>query len=348
MFDNPLGGFLDSPHFVGTGARRQLQARVLVLVCLIVGAAGCTPRRAPDQVAGQGPSRVPETPARTPGKQPGKPEESLTSGRISVVCSPELVGILERERAVFDSLYPGATIELKAGSSSAAVRSLFAAECDLAVISRELDPVERSAAVRGGLELEGYRFARDGVALVVHPGNRVENAALDQVRGIFEGTLKGWEGLGGGAGEIEPVIQAPTSDIMAFFTAKVLDGGPIRAPVVYGATDSGVVSYVKQHPGAIGVVSMAWAERGAKPLRLATLRGLTYRKPDAETVHEGVYPLARDMNLYVRPKGPPLANGFITFITSRDGQVIVRDLGLVPTAVPVRFVRRSPMMGSHR
>jgi hypothetical protein len=54
------------------------------------------------------------------------------------------------------------------------------------------------------------------------------------------------------------------------------------------------------------------------------------------------------MNLYVRPKGPPLANGFITFITSHEGQVIVRDQGLVPTAVPIRFVRRSPMVGSHR
>jgi phosphate transport system substrate-binding protein len=298
--------------------------RALVLLCLVAITVGCSPSRAPAPV-----------------------EDSLTSGRISVVSAPEVQGILERERAAFDSLYPGATIQLRGGGSSEAIRALFAADCDLAAISRELEPAERGAAMRGGLELEGYRFARDGVALVVNPSNGVENVALDEIRDIYRGSVTDWNALGGKGDRIQPVIQAPESDIMAYFGAKVMSGEPIRAAVVYEKSDSGVVAYVARHPGAVGMVSMAWSERGVKPLRLATLKGLPYWKPDAETVHRGDYPLSRDMNLYVRPKGPPLANGLITFITSREGQAIVRDVGLVPTAVPVRFVRRSPMMGSH-
>jgi len=316
---------LDFPHFGVLGTGWRYPVRVLVLACLAAGLAGCSSRRAPAPV-----------------------EDSLTSGRISVVCSPEVRGILERERAVFDSLYPGATIELREGRSSEGIRALFAAECDLAAISRELEPVERSAAMRGGLELEGYRFARDGVALVVHTRNVVENVELGEVRGVFGGSITGWGALGGAGERIQPVIQAPESDIMAFFTAKVMEGEPIRAPVVYETSDSGVVAYVTRHPGAMGIVSMAWCERGVRPLRLATLKGLSYWRPDAETVHRGDYPLSRDMNLYVRPTGPALANGLITFITSRDGQAIVRDAGLVPTAVPVRFVRRSPLLGTHK
>lgn len=325
MFDKRRNDFLDSSHFVVPGTGWTKPVRVLILACLAAGAAGCSPPRAPGSV-----------------------EDSLTSGRISVVCSPDVLGIVGRERAAFDSLYPGAAIELKEGTSSEGVRALFAAECDLAVISRELEPHERGAALRGGLELEGYRFARDGVALVVHPGNRVENVALDEIRGVFAGTVERWDALGGAGERIQPVIQSPGSDIMAFFTAKVMNEVPMRAPVVYQASDSGVVDYVARHPGAIGVVSMAWSERGVKPLRLATLKGLSYWRPDAEAVHRGDYPLARDMNLYVRPTGPALANGLVTFITSREGQTIVRDAGLVPTAVPVRFVRRSPLMGSHK
>jgi hypothetical protein len=34
-------------------------------------------------------------------------------------------------------------------------------------------------------------------------------------------------------------------------------------------------------------------------------------------------------------------------VTSQEGQAIVHQHGLVPTAVPVRFVRRSPMLGEH-
>jgi hypothetical protein len=49
----------------------------------------------------------------------------------------------------------------------------------------------------------------------------------------------------------------------------------------------------------------------------------------------------------VRAAGAKLANGLITFVTSIDGQRIVQQAGYVPTAVPVRFVRRSPLLGTH-
>ena len=75
---------------------------------------------------------------------------------------------------------------------------------------------------------------------------------------------------------------------------------------------------------------------------------IVYLLPDPEAVYKGSYPLTRFFNLYVRSKGRRLANGFITFVTSRDGQALVHDSGLVPTSVPVRFVRRSPMLSTHR
>src|SRR5262249_13455698 len=159
------------------------------------------------------------------------------------------------------------------------------------------------------------------------------------------GEVTTWKALGGTDAAIQPVVQAPESDIMAFFAQRVMNGMAMRAAAVYEVSDSQVVAYVSRHPAAVGFVSMAWADRRAKPLRLAWLKGLAYRRPDAEAVYGGEYPLTRTMTLYVRPRGPAMANGFITFVTSRDGQTLVRDGGLVPTAVPVRFVRRSPMRG---
>jgi phosphate transport system substrate-binding protein len=275
-------------------------------------------------------------------------EDTLTSGRISVVCAPEVQSIIAREVAAFDSLYPAAQITVRSGSSRDAVQALFAAQCDLAAITRDLEPDERGAAARGGLALEGYRFARDGVALVVHPSNAVENIALEDLRGIYQGVVKTWRALGGAASTIEPVIQPPGSDMAAYFEQRVMNGEPVLAPVAYETSDSGVVDFVTHHRGAIGFVSMAWADRGAKALRLASLKGLGYWRPDPEAVYRGEYPLTRHMSLYARSPGPALANGLITFVTSREGQVVVHDGGLVPTAVPVRFVRRSPMVGSHK
>jgi len=274
-------------------------------------------------------------------------EDTVTSGRILIVCATEAMTLIARGRDAFVEHYPEAAIEVRAAPSRDGIRSLFAAECDLAVITRELEPSERGAAVRGGLELEGYRFARDAVVMVVHPGNRMENMALEELRRVYDGRTLRWSELGGADLAIEPVIQQPEADVTEFFVQHVMNGQPIRARARYESSDSTVVAAVASRPGAIGYVSLAWADRGAKALRLASLAGLPYHKPDAESVYRGDYPLTRFLNLYARPDSPRLANGFITFMTSIEGQRIVRESGLIPTTVPVRFVRRSGMQSTH-
>jgi phosphate transport system substrate-binding protein len=280
-------------------------------------------------------------------RRPGVVEDSLTSGRITIVCAPEARDLIVRERDAFQALYPQASIEVRTGSSRDAVGALFAARCGAGVITRELAPEERAAAVRGGLELEGYRFARDALVAVVHPSNPVQNISLPQLRGIYTGEVREWSQLAGARQAIRPVVQPVESDVTAFFIEEVMGGEPIGARVLTEVSDSGVVARVAQDPQALGYVTLAWAERGVRPLRLSPLNGLAYTRPDAQTVYGGQYPLCRLFNYYVRAGQPLLANGFVTFITSTGGQRIVHEAGYVPTSVPVRFVRRSPMFKSH-
>jgi phosphate transport system substrate-binding protein len=274
-------------------------------------------------------------------------EDSHTSGRISGVCTTEGWQLIARERDAFTRLYPDARLDFQVGSSREALRALFAAESDLAMISRELSVDERGAAVRGGLELEGYRFARDAVVLVVHPANPIENVSLEDVRDIYAVPGARWKALGGADRPVVPVVQPVESDIVEFFGDEVMGEAAWSAPALSAGSDSEVVERVLQDRDAIGFVSLAWAGRGAKVLRVASTRGMPYWKPDLEAVYRGDYPLTRFFNFYVRTGGKRLASGFITFVTSRDGQKIVHESGLVPTSVPVRFVRRSPMQSTH-
>jgi len=264
-----------------------------------------------------------------------------------MVCASEAGALMAREREAFQTLYPDARIDQRDSTSRDAIRALFAAEGDVAVITRDLAPEERAAAVRGRLELEGYRFARDAVVMVVHPGNPVENLTVDELKRIYDGEAKRWSEFGGRDVAILPVVQPETADITECFVQQVTSGVSIQARSIPARGDSEVVATVLREPGAVGYVSLAWADRGARALRLASLKGLAYWKPDLEAVYRGEYPLTRFFNLYVRPSGRPLANGLITFVTSIDGQRLVQESGFVPTAVPVRFVRRSPLLGTH-
>jgi phosphate transport system substrate-binding protein len=283
----------------------------------------------------------------SPRSGPGAVEDSTTSGRISVVCAPEAYDLVSRERSAFRELYPRANIELRVGSSREAVAALFAAQGDLAVIARELEVEERRAEVQGRVALEGYRFARDAVVMIVNEANPVENMAIEDIRRIYRGSVSRWSEVGGTNAEVVPVFQRPGSDLAQFFVQQVMGEEPMEAHAMYAASDSEVVAIVHRDPRAIGFVSLAAAPGAPRVLRLATLTGLPYVKPDLETVYRGEYPLTRYYNLYVRERGSRLAKGFITFFTSLDGQRMVRDFGLVPTSVPVRFVRRSPMLSTH-
>jgi phosphate transport system substrate-binding protein len=283
-----------------------------------------------------------------PRSGPGRVEDSLTSGRILVVCSADARDLIARERDAFRALYPQADVELREGTSRQAVGALFAAQCDLAVLTRELLPEERAAATRGKLELEGYTVARDAVLAIVNPANPVENITVQELRAVYRGEVTRWSELGGPDRPIHVVIQPPASDITAFFVEAVMSGEPVAAASIYETADSTVAARVRSDRDAIGYVTLACPATGCRPLRVAALPGMRYWTPDLEAVHNGNYPLTRAVYNYVRAGGHPLANGFITYITSRDGQQIVHEAGLVPTSVPVRFVRRSPMQSSHR
>src|SRR5512134_3868327 len=120
VFDKRREASVNSLHFGVQGTGRRHSAQVLILVGLAaVCVSDCSPTRAPGTV-----------------------EDTLTSGRISVVCAPEVQSIIGREVAAFDSLYPGAEIAVRSGSSREAVEALFADRCDLAVITRDLEPDE--------------------------------------------------------------------------------------------------------------------------------------------------------------------------------------------------------------
>jgi phosphate transport system substrate-binding protein len=316
--------FLNSTHFVyrSAGWPFNLPASLL-LACALLTLPGCT-RPSARQV-----------------------EDSETSGRIKVVSVPETEALVIRETAAFRRAYPQAMFDVAAGSSREAVKALLEERADLAVLTRELEPEERSVMVKGGMELEGYRFARDAICVIVHPGNPVEHIAADDLRRIYLGQLGDWSALGGRAGRIQPVVRTSGSDVMESFLQRVMGGDAPTAPAIRAASDSEVVARVLGEPNAIGFVSMAWAERGARLLRVSTLNGMPYWKADAERVYTGEYPLTRYCNLYVRSRGPKLANGLVTFVSSMEGQKIVHEANLVPTAVPVRFARRSPMLDAH-
>lgn len=320
---------LDSTDFVvpGPGRSRLLPARGLVAPCLAaLLAGGC---------------------ARPNASRPV--EDTETSGRISIASAPDVRELTDSEIRAFRATYPQATLVLREPESSAQVVSaLLAGRADVAVTGRELEQEERDMARRNGIELEGHRIAQDAMCLVVPAANPVQNVTLGELQRVWRGEAADWAALGGRDGRILPVLPPLSSDLARAFVQRVMAGEPVRAPAMIEASDSAVAARVAATAGAIGVVPLALASRpGLRTLRVAPVEGTPYVDPDMESVHDGSYPLTRYISLFIRTHGQRLAGGFVTFVASQPGQQLVLASGRVPAAVPIRFVRRSPLLSTH-
>ena len=203
-------------------------------------------------------------------------------------------------------------------------------------------------ARKGGIEVEGHRIALDALCIVVPANNPVENITVGELQKIGAGEITDWAELGGRSQRIVPVLPPLHSDRARAFVQRVMGGGPLRAAARMETSDSAVALRVTATPGGIGIVPLALATNEAlRVLKVAAVEGTPYVLPDMETVHDGTYPLTHPVNLYLRTTRPRLAGGWLTFVTSQPGQELVLASGRVPTSVPLRFVRRSPMLGSH-
>jgi phosphate transport system substrate-binding protein len=281
------------------------------------------------------------------GSDGSESRNEFTRGTITVVSEPFVEPVVRETAELFSGLYPEASIEVRQAPVRGAMTALFAAQAELAVIGRELAEEEREVAREAGLAVTAHRGARDGVAIVVHRDNLVEQLAFDDLRGIFTGKITSWSTLGGKAQQIVPVIQSPEAGIYQFFADRVMAGEEISAPAVVTVDDSTVAAIVSRDPGAVGIVSLPFADRGVRALKISRLKGLPYVDLDARSVYEDSYPLTRFVNIVTREPELPLAGGFITFMCGEEGQRLVKEMGLVPATAPVTFSIRTPTVPAH-
>lgn len=138
------------------------------------------------------------------------------------------------------------------GGSSAGVACATGGTCDIGTSSRD------QKAGEGG---DWTPFAKDAISVIVNPylsSHGVHNLTLDQVKGIFLGTIRNWHSVGGPNATILVYQRAATSGTESKF--KELFLGNTNATICCNApseASNGLMrTVVAQHHFGIGFVSM--------------------------------------------------------------------------------------------
>jgi phosphate transport system substrate-binding protein len=231
--------------------------------------------------------------------------------------------------AAYMKAKPGKTVTVTGGGSSTGIAALINGSTDVANASRIMKGSEVDKAKARGFVPFEVPVARDGLAIIVNPRNPLKSISMDQLKGIYSGSVKNWNQIGGPNQAIVTIGRDSSSGTYGFFQDTVLKSGPYRADMQTTPSTNAIGQTVAQDAGAIGYVGVAYAKAfGDRVKVLAVSRGSGPAvEPTEDNVRNGKYPLWRYLYMYTRGKPSGAAKEFIDWVRSSGGQQVVEQVG---------------------
>lgn len=254
----------------------------------------------------------------SPTEVPQEPTGEVLSGRVTFAGSTTVQPLADVLGQAFQERHPDVELEIAAGGSVVGIEAVHDGTADIGMASRALTAEEAAG-------IETHQIAVDVIAVVVHAANSVQNLTLEELRGIYLGEIANWREVGGEDLPIVVVMRGQNSGTRGAFDELVLEGeepSSVRAQIAVTAGD--VVAIVADDPAAIGYVGFGNLESG---IAMIAIDGSL---PSEETARDGSYRLVRPLLLLTGPLTQPLAQRFVDFALSDEGQRIVEESGWVP------------------
>jgi len=208
---------------------------------------------------------------------------------------------------------PHVSVTVTTATTPRTLEKLLAGNTDAALVSF-LPP--------GADQFQQTPVARDGVAVIVHPDNPVENLTLLDLARIFSGQIYNWRDVQGSALEMQPVVRESDSGTRTIFNRRVMADERITPNARVFPNGHAVMAFVAQTPGAVGYVSATLVDDTVKVVSVEDVF------PAADNLATGAYPLTHQLYLLTPPDAGAMVDDFAALFLSPAGQKIVTALGL--------------------
>ncbi|WP_445178907.1 substrate-binding domain-containing protein [Pseudomonas sp. McL0111] len=239
-------------------------------------------------------------------------------------------------------------VEVAAHGSSTGFTALKNTSADLAASSRPIKDSElASLQFLGDLKSPAAEqvIAIDGLAIILHPDNPLQQLNTEQLARIFSGEVKTWEELGGRGGAIHLYARDDQSGTYDTFKELVLSGrGKSLSSTAKRFESSEQLSdAVSSDPQAIGFIGLPYV-RQAKAVAIADGQSQAMLPLNSLIATED-YPLSRRLFFYLPPASEnPWAKALVEFAQSPKGQAIVAANGFIAQTVHAIAVTPNVLM----
>jgi phosphate transport system substrate-binding protein len=219
----------------------------------------------------------------------------------------------------------GITVSIDGSGSGNGIKALLDGSCDIANSSREMKPEEIKAAAAKGLKVKEIALAYDMVVPVVNPANPVKNLSADQLKGIYDGSIKNWKEVGGKNEKIVVISRDTSSGTYEVWNEHIMKKTDIKRDALLQASNGAVVTAISGNKKAIGYVGFGYISSGIKAVTVNNIEATI------ENGKSGKFPVSRKLYMYVNEKKYSReASDFVAYILSPKGQGFVKEEGFIP------------------
>ncbi len=244
---------------------------------------------------------------------------------ISINGSTTVLPIMQKVAEQYMTEHPDAKLALSGGGSGNGIKALIDGLTDVAMSSREIKSGEVDQARAKGVEPKRIAIAVDAIVPVVHPDNKVGDLSLDELRGIYMGTIANWKDVGGADARIVVVSRDTSSGTYETWETMVMKGERVAPSALLQASNGAVVQAVSKNPNAIGYIGIGYLDKSTKGL------GINGKTATATTALSKEWPLSRELYLYTNGAPAGDVKGLVDYILDpQKGQKAVAEVGFVP------------------
>ena len=248
-------------------------------------------------------------PAVTLIPTPTPPAPDLTPQVLRVVCPPSLAPTMMALGSAYRQVEPTTQVIVVKRADPLAARALAEGDADLAALTWM--PPEYIG------ETWTTPFARDGLAIVVHPQNGLPGLTMIQLQRLFQGQVEDWAMWGGLPGTPEIISREEGAGAYAFFQSHAMRETRVTLTALLAPSTEAVLQAVGEEPLAVGYLSTAGVDGRVRSLAIEGV------PPTSETINNGLYPLTRDLHIMTMEEPQSAARDFIQWLLSPAGEEII-------------------------
>lgn len=279
----------------------------------------------------------------------------IRSGTLTVLVTESHLPLVQHMASEYRDAFPNAMIEPKGTTTRAAIVDMANDSVHCIVVDRRLNEEERSAMESARLRVVETEIARDGIAVLVHRGNKLSSLTMEELAAILTGKTGVWNALPASKlrGPIELCLTGKNSGLYEMVVRhffRIQGDVPVAA---VAPSQRAILEYVATHTEAMGLVSYAlWKdtsdaaqERWKKEVQVLAFSAkdsqgvMTAVKLNPRNIFDEYYPLTYSLYIYTSEKMPGAAQGFSAFVAGERGQRMFQYAGLVPKTMPYRTIQ---------